>query len=164
VASANFCPITSVIAGRCAVPVLNVAVGSVVLDAWQPTSARVDWVWLNPATFAQLPSPLPRQISPGKNTMFPRTSAAFTVGAVPSSFAVMCQLASAPSAFYAISVRPPRGFPLGITSHFCSSASSKQALASLPLPSASGYPRSYASGFPPSCGLRRPIKLNVSAP
>ena len=37
--------------------------------------------------------------------MFPCTSAAFTVGAVPSGFAVMCQLASAPSAFYAISVR-----------------------------------------------------------
>lgn len=46
-----------------------------------------------------------RQISPGKNAMFPCTSAAFTVGAVPMGFAVMCQLASAPSAFYAVSVR-----------------------------------------------------------
>ena len=46
-----------------------------------------------------------RQISPGKNAMFRCTSAAFTVGAVPMGFAVMCQLASAPSAFYAVSVR-----------------------------------------------------------
>ena len=46
-----------------------------------------------------------RQISPGKNAMFRCTSAAFTVGAVPVGFAVMCQLASAPSAFYAVSVR-----------------------------------------------------------
>ena len=46
-----------------------------------------------------------RQISPGKNAMCPRTSAAFTVGTVPMGFAVMCQLASAPSAFYAVSVR-----------------------------------------------------------
>lgn len=45
------------------------------------------------------------QISPGKNAMFPRTSAAFTVPVVPLGFAVMCQLASTCSAFYAISVR-----------------------------------------------------------
>jgi hypothetical protein len=37
--------------------------------------------------------------------MFPRTSAAFTVPVVPMGFAVMCQLASTCSAFYAISVR-----------------------------------------------------------
>lgn len=37
--------------------------------------------------------------------MFPHTCAAFTVGAVPVGFAVLCQLASAPSAFYAVSVR-----------------------------------------------------------
>lgn len=45
------------------------------------------------------------QISPGKNAMFPRTSAAFTVPVVPMGFAVMCQLASTCSAFYAISLR-----------------------------------------------------------
>jgi len=30
---------------------LNVAASSIAHDAWQPTSALVDWVWLNPATF-----------------------------------------------------------------------------------------------------------------
>jgi len=30
---------------------LNVAASSIALDAWQPTSALVDWDWLNPATF-----------------------------------------------------------------------------------------------------------------
>ena len=33
------------------------------------------------------------------------TSAAFTVGVEPVGFAVMCQLAATPSAFYAVSVR-----------------------------------------------------------
>ena len=37
--------------------------------------------------------------------MFPRTSAAFTVPVIPVGFAVMCQLASTCSAFYAVSVR-----------------------------------------------------------
>ena len=37
--------------------------------------------------------------------MFPCTSAAFTVDIAPVGFAVMCQLASMPSAFYAVSVR-----------------------------------------------------------
>jgi len=55
--------------------------------------------------FVQLPSPLARQISPGKNAMFPRTSAAFTVSVVPVGFVVLCRLASTLSAFYAISVR-----------------------------------------------------------
>jgi hypothetical protein len=31
-----------------------------------------------------------RQISPGKNAMFPRTSAAFTLSAAPSGFAMWC--------------------------------------------------------------------------
>jgi len=38
------------------------------------------------------------QISPGKNANCRCTSAAFTVGCVPVGFAVMCQLASQPSA------------------------------------------------------------------
>ena len=38
------------------------------------------------------------QISPGKNANCRCTSAAFTVGCVPVGFAVMCQLASHPSA------------------------------------------------------------------
>jgi hypothetical protein len=55
--------------------------------------------------FVQFPFPLARQISPGKNAMCPRTSAAFTVPVVPVGFAVMCQLASTCSAFYAVSLR-----------------------------------------------------------
>ena len=55
-----------------------------------------------------LPSVLHRQgaqISPGKNANYRCTSAAFTVGCVPVGFAAMCQLASHPSALYAVSVR-----------------------------------------------------------
>ena len=37
-----------------------------------------------------------RQISPGKNAMFPCTSAAFTLSAAPSGFAMRCQLARRP--------------------------------------------------------------------
>ena len=44
-------------------------------------------------------APLAVQISPGKNANCRCTSAAFTVGCVPVGFAVMCQLASHPSAF-----------------------------------------------------------------
>src|ERR1039457_3325520 len=43
-------------------------------------------------------APLAVQISPGKNANCRCTSAAFTVGCVPVGFAVMCQLASHPSA------------------------------------------------------------------
>lgn len=43
-------------------------------------------------------APLAAQISPGKNANCRCTSAAFTVGCVPVGFAVMCQLASHPSA------------------------------------------------------------------
>lgn len=50
-------------------------------------------------------APLAVQISPGKNANCRCTSAAFTVGCVPVGFAVMCQLASRPSALYAVSVR-----------------------------------------------------------
>ena len=37
-----------------------------------------------------------RQISPGKNAMFPCTSAAFTLSAAPTGFAMRCQLARRP--------------------------------------------------------------------
>ena len=50
-------------------------------------------------------APPAEQISPGKNANCRCTSAAFTVAAVPMGFAVMCQLASAAWAFYAVSVR-----------------------------------------------------------
>lgn len=70
--------------------------------------------------------------------MCPRTSAAFTVPVVPVGFAVLCQLASTCSAFYAIS--PPQGgTEVSVASRFCTPASSRQALTNLPLPSASGY-------------------------
>ena len=72
------------------------------------------------------------QISPGKNANYRCTSAAFTVGCVPVGFAAMCQLASHPSA---LTMRF-----LSVASHLCTQASSRQTLAGLPLPSASGYP------------------------
>lgn len=66
------------------------------------------------------------QISPGKNANFLCTSAAFTLSVEPVGFAVMCQLASALWAFYAVSVRRlahlhsgflqthPRGYALAV--------------------------------------------------
>ena len=77
-------------------------------------------------------APLAVQISPGKNANCRCTSAAFTVGCVPVGFAVMCQLASPPSALLCGFCPSPR------TS--CTRASSRQSLAGLPLPSARGYP------------------------
>src|SRR5574340_837435 len=57
-------------------------------------------------------APPAAQISPGKNANCRCTSAAFTVGGVAVGFAVVCQLASPPSAFYA--VRVPRVAPLAL--------------------------------------------------
>src|SRR5512141_2866082 len=70
------------------------------------------------------------QISPGKNANFLCTNAAFTVGVEPLGFAVMCQLASTPSALT---------LPfLSVASHICTRSSSRPTLADQPLPSASG--------------------------
>ena len=71
-----------------------------------------------------------RQISPGKNAMFPCTSAAFTLSA--ASDGLRHEVPARPQ------TRPSMQF-LSVASHVCSPASSGQALAVLPLPSASGY-------------------------
>ncbi len=73
------------------------------------------------------------QVSPGKNAMFPCTSAAFTLSAVSG-------WASSAGA------NPPGDQALwaqflSVASHVCTPASSRQALAALPLPSARGYHR-----------------------
>ena len=73
-----------------------------------------------------------RQISPGKNAMFPCTSAAFTLSAV--SDGLRHEVPTRPQ------TRPSMQF-LSVASHVCTPASSRQALAALPLPSASGYHR-----------------------
>src|SRR5574337_683591 len=77
-------------------------------------------------------APPAAQISPGKNANCRCTSAAFTVGCVPVGFAVVWQLASPPSALYAVSVR--RLAPLALR------LPSDKASRNLPLPSARGYP------------------------
>ena len=73
-----------------------------------------------------------RQISPGKNAMFPCASAAFTLPAV--SDGLRHEVPTRPQ------TRPSMQF-LSVASHFCTPASSRQVLADLPLPSASGYHR-----------------------
>ena len=71
-----------------------------------------------------------RQISPGKNAMSPCTSAAFTLSA--ASDGLRHEVPTRPQ------TRPSMQF-LSVASHVCTPASSRQALAVLPLPSASGY-------------------------
>jgi hypothetical protein len=73
-----------------------------------------------------------RQISPGKNAVFPCTSAEFTLSAV--SDGLRHEVPTRPQ------TRPSMQF-LSVASHVCTPASSRQALAALPLPSASGYHR-----------------------
>jgi len=68
-----------------------------------------------------------RQISPGKNAMFPRTGAAFTLSAV--SDGLRHEVPTRPQ------TRPSMQF-LSVASHLCTRASSRQVLAALPLPSA----------------------------
>jgi len=59
---------------------------------------------------ADSPPGCPGRVSPGKNALLPSATAAFTSMQEPFDFAVLCQLAAAPAAFYAISVRRPAGF------------------------------------------------------
>jgi len=73
-----------------------------------------------------------QQISPGKNAMFPCTSAAFTLSA--ASDGLRHEVPARPQ------TRPSMQF-LSVASHVCTPASSRQTLADLPLPSASGYHR-----------------------
>ena len=68
-------------------------------------NARIVLLRSDPHCFYETSAHRSPLVSPGKNAMFPCTSAAFTVPVVPLGFAVMCQLASTCSAFYAISVR-----------------------------------------------------------
>ena len=136
-ASADFCGLTRCITAKRAVwsdgsgPVRSLEIG--LLDL---APGRFGYGTTRPF----LPSVLHRQgaqISPGKNANYRCTSAAFTVGCVPVGFAAMCQLASHPSA---LTMRF-----LSVASHLCTRASSRQTLAGLPLPSASGYPAHHES-------------------
>lgn len=136
--AADFCRITTGIPSRRAMPLSrslplrSLAAGNPPQRLGLGIPVRPRWI------YGSVSHRYVRQISPGKNAMFRCTSAAFTVGAVPVGFAVMCQLASAPSAFYAVS--PPQGgTEVSVASHVCTPASSRQCLTTLPLPSASGY-------------------------
>ena len=85
-----------------------------------------------PTAFAKRRQSLADQVSPGKNAMFPCTSAAFTLSAV--SDGLRHEVPTRPQ------TRPSMQF-LSVASHVCTPASSRQALAALPLPSARGYHR-----------------------
>ena len=132
-ASADFCLVTPRIAARRAMPVVPFAAVFARCAAGSRRDARVLVIQFHPVWKLRFNSTSHAgQISPGKNAMFPCTSAAFTVVTVPMGFAVMCQLARRP--------QPSMQF-LSVASHVCARASSRQALAALPLPSASGYHR-----------------------
>ena len=101
-ASADFCGLTPCITARRAVwsdgsgPIRSLEIG--LLDL---APGRIRYGTTRPS----LPSAPHRQgaqISPGRCANCRCTSAAFTVGCVPVGFAVMCQLASHPSALYAV--------------------------------------------------------------
>ena len=80
--AADFCCVTSVIAGRRAVSVAERCCP--VRSPMMRDSPHRRWLIGTGSTrppFVQLPLPLARQISPGKNAMFPCTSAAFTLSA-----------------------------------------------------------------------------------
>ena len=82
-------------------------------------------------TFAPYLHRLVEQISPNKNMSFPCTTAAFTLSAV--TLGLRDQVPTRPQ------TGPSMRF-LSVGSHVCTWASSRQTLAGLPLPSASGYP------------------------
>ncbi len=129
--AADFCRITSTIAGRCAVSVTERCCP--IRSPLMRGSPHRRWLIGSGSTgltFVQLPSPLARQISPGKNAMFPRTSAAFTLSAVSDGLRHV--VLARPQ------TRPFMQF-LSVASRVCSPASSRPALADSPLPSASGY-------------------------
>jgi hypothetical protein len=97
-ASADFCGLTRCItAGRAVWPDGAGPVRSLEIGLLDLAPGRFGYGTTRPS----LPSAPHRQgaqISPGKNANCRCTSAAFTVGCVPVGFAVMCQLASHPSA------------------------------------------------------------------
>jgi hypothetical protein len=76
------------------------------------------------------------QISPNKNMSFQCATAAFTLSAGPGGLRhlVLTRPQTEPSMRF-----------LSVGSHFCAWASFRQALAGLPLPSASSYPESISS-------------------
>ena len=129
-ASADFCDLTQCITARRAAR----ADGSLPVRSRSDRAARSRaWSFRVRLHHAVIPSTSRRQraqISPGKNANCRCTSAAFTVGCVPVGFAVMCQLASHPSA---LTMRF-----LSVVSHVCTRASSRPTLAGQPLPSAIG--------------------------
>ena len=96
---ADFCAVTARVAARRAVASMVsrcrfIACGGQLAAApgpWSPGVVRCRVCHPRRA-------PLAVQISPGKNANCRCTSAAFTVGCVPVGFAVLCQLASHPSA------------------------------------------------------------------
>jgi len=105
-AAADFCTITACIAASRAVFLDD---GAANFFDTQRAARHGAWVLVsrwNPSGSCRHPfAPHAVQISPGKNANFLCTNAAFTLSAKPMGFAVLCQLASALWAFYAVSVR-----------------------------------------------------------
>ncbi len=114
-ASADFCAVTSRVAacravrfdGGCCLFIARSGQLAAALGSWCPG--------VNHPGFATIDAHRSRCRSPQVRDANCRcTSAAFTVGCVPLGFAVMCQLASQPSALYAVSVRRLAPLALGL--------------------------------------------------
>jgi len=105
-AAADFCTVTSCIAASRAVRLDDVAASffDTRRAARHGTQVLVSR-WNLSGSCRHPVAPHAVQISPGKSANCLCTSAAFTVGVEPVGFAVMCQLASTPSALHAVSVR-----------------------------------------------------------
>lgn len=108
-------------------PVRSFAAGSLPRRPDQSVEQR------SPLLVRNVSASLADQVSPGKNAMFPCTSAAFTLSA--ASDGLRHEVPTRPQ------TRPSMQF-LSVASHVCAPASSRQVLTALPLPSASGYHRS----------------------
>jgi hypothetical protein len=130
-ASADFCPVTSANPSppRYGASPRLLPVRSLRLAACR--SARALVIQFRPVwNYGSALHRYARQISPGKNAMFPCTSAAFTLSA--ASDGLRHEVPARPQ------TRPSMQF-LSVASHVCAPASSRQPSRTLPLPSASGY-------------------------
>ena len=103
------------------------------------------------------------QISPNKNMSSRCTTAGFTLPAVPDG--LRCLVPTRPQ------TEPSMRF-LFVGSHLCARASFGQSLASLPLPSASGYPDDIGSShrglsphkLMPMSGVHKALELTAAQP
>ena len=138
-ASADFCPITltDCSAARCAQSrvrcLLRSHRGDSTPCAWTLINQWPDWCPTTRPLTANF-----GQISPNKNMSLQCATAAFTLSAGPGGLRhlVLTRPQTAPAMRF-----------LSVGSYLCARASFRQALAGLPLPSASSYPESIGSSY-----------------